>query len=521
MNAPTTTIAPGTILAGKYRVAKVLGQGGMGVVVEAHHIQLDDRVALKFLLPEYATHPEASERFLREARAAVKIKSEHVARVSDVGTLDTGAPYMVMEYLEGSDLSSILVKNGPLPLQDAIDYLLQACEAINEAHGYGIVHRDIKPANLFVTKRPDGSALVKVLDFGISKTTGAGVDGLTRTTATMGSALYMSPEQMRQSRSVDHRSDIYSLGITLYELLAGKQPFYANTLPELCAEVLTGNPTPLRDVRGDLPPEFGPILEKSYARAVEQRCQTVTELVFSLAPFAPPRSQSTIDRFARLANVPPPIAGQAAAQPSGFVVKTQIGNYNPTVIPQSHRVSQAFLTGHNPNGGAAVPGPAPMMQAPPVGSSTSNTAMTTTVQKRSSGAAVAIIVMALFLLGGGGIGYWLYAKSKESTANAASSTTTQAAAPKETTAPTDTAATPASASTPPAKSAETPADSSSTSPSPQTSTSALASAEPSAAPGASNKPPKTPTAAPPPTVPSHPSTTTVPPHVPTSRPITM
>src|SRR6185295_9424600 len=145
---PDTAIVPGAVLAGKYRVERIIGQGGMGLVVEARHIALDDRVALKFLLPEYATHPEASERFLREARAAVKIKSEHVARVSDVGTLDTGAPYMVMEYLEGSDLSSMLVKNGPLPLQDAVGYLIQACEALNEAHGYGIVHRDIKPANL-------------------------------------------------------------------------------------------------------------------------------------------------------------------------------------------------------------------------------------------------------------------------------------------------------------------------------------------------------------------------------------
>jgi hypothetical protein len=386
---------PGTILAGKYRVARILGQGGMGVVVEAHHIQLDDRVALKFLLPEYATHPEASERFLREARAAVKIKSEHVARVSDVGTLDTGAPYMVMEFLEGSDLSSILENNGPLPLTDAVGYLIQACEAINEAHGYGIVHRDIKPANLFVTKRPDGSPLVKVLDFGISKTMGAGVDGLTRTTATMGSALYMSPEQMRQSRSVDCRTDIYSLGITLYELLAGKQPFYANTLPELCAEVLTGTPTPLRDLRGDLPGEFAPALERAYARNLEQRYQTVTELVFALAPFAPPRSQEIIDRFARLSNVPAPRAGQPA--PAGAVpMKTEIGTYNPMAIPQSQRVTDAFATG-----------------APGGLSATANSGVTAPVQKKGSGAALAFMIVGALALGGAGAGAWyLHGQSK-------------------------------------------------------------------------------------------------------------
>ena len=399
-------IAPGTILAGKYRVAKVLGQGGMGVVVEAHHIQLDDRVALKFLLPEYATHPEASERFLREARAAVKIKSEHVARVSDVGTLDNGAPYMVMEYLDGSDLSSILEKKGPMPVPEAIEYVLQACEAINEAHSYGIVHRDIKPANLFVTKRQDGGPLVKVLDFGISKTIGSGVDGLTRTTATMGSALYMSPEQMRQSRSVDHRTDIYSLGITLYELLAGKQPFYANTLPELCAEVLTGNPTPLRELRADIPHEFAVVLERSYARNLEHRCQNITEFVFSLAPFAPPRSQEVLDFFARMANVPAPRAGVPSAGPppdhmqtaSGYPTLQQIqaGPYN-TSIPNSQRSTAAFAHG------------------PPAGMGSTNASAFTSTTRTSSGggAVIGIVAGLLVLVGGGAAGAYYLMKAKQ------------------------------------------------------------------------------------------------------------
>ena len=196
-------ITPGTVLAGKYRVERIIGQGGMGLVVEAKHIALDERVALKFLLPDYASHPEAAARFLREARAAVKIKSEHVARVSDVGTLDNGSPYMVMEFLEGSDLSQVLEKRGVLAIPEAIDYVIQGCEAIAEAHSHGIVHRDLKPANLFLTRRQDGYPLVKVLDFGISKTMG-NVENLTKTMAAMGSALYMSPEQMQQTRSVDH-----------------------------------------------------------------------------------------------------------------------------------------------------------------------------------------------------------------------------------------------------------------------------------------------------------------------------
>src|SRR6478752_9937760 len=193
----------GQILAGKFRIERVLGQGGMGVVVAATHLQLDERVALKFLLPDALANPEAVERFAREARAAVKIKSEHVARVSDVGTLESGSPYMVMEYLQGEDLASWVRRNGAMPVPDAIEFLLQACEAIAEAHALGIVHRDLKPANLFVTRRVDGSPCIKVLDFGISKLTAAGADqGITQTASLLGSPLYMSPEQLAAARDV-------------------------------------------------------------------------------------------------------------------------------------------------------------------------------------------------------------------------------------------------------------------------------------------------------------------------------
>jgi serine/threonine protein kinase len=309
-------IIPGTILAGKFRVERIIGQGGMGMVVEARHIALDERFALKFLLPEYATHPEASTRFQREARAASKLKSEHVARVSDVSTLEGGAPYMVMEFLEGTDLSHLLEKQGPLAVADAVDFIIQGCEAIAEAHSLGIVHRDLKPANLFLSKRPDGSPIIKVLDFGISKMSGGGVDNLTKTTAAMGSALYMSPEQMQQTRAVDHRTDIYALGIALYELLAGKQPFFADTLPALCAEILTGTPTPLRTSRPDLSEDFAVAVEKAYARDKGARYQSIADFVVALAPWAPARSQTTIDRVARMAGLTPPIAGVLPQRPA-------------------------------------------------------------------------------------------------------------------------------------------------------------------------------------------------------------
>src|SRR5580658_3035975 len=158
-------VVEGDVLEGKYRIERVLGVGGMGVVVAAHHIQLDEKVALKFLLPSALGNPDAVARFAREARAVVKIKSEHVARVSDVGALQDGAPYMVMEYLEGGDLEAWLQERGPLPIEQTVEFVLQACEAIAEAHALGIVHRDLKPANLFCIRRADGLLSIKVLAF--------------------------------------------------------------------------------------------------------------------------------------------------------------------------------------------------------------------------------------------------------------------------------------------------------------------------------------------------------------------
>lgn len=313
---------PGALLANKYRVERVLGQGGMGYVVEARHITLDERVALKFLLPEYAKHPEASARFLREARAAVKIKSEHVARVSDVGTMDSGAPYMVMEFLDGADLAHTLQRRGVLSVEDALDYILQACDAIAEAHSYGIVHRDLKPANLFLAQRRDGSPLVKVLDFGISKVIGGGEHALTKTTTAMGSALYMSPEQMQETKGVDQRTDVYSMGIALFELLAGRQPFYAETLPALVAEVLTGVPTPLTSYRPDIPGDLGHRLERAYERDKNKRYQSISEFAMAIAPYAPERSRATIERLARMGGFAPPPRSEMSSAPNFPVQST-------------------------------------------------------------------------------------------------------------------------------------------------------------------------------------------------------
>lgn len=308
-------VSPGTVLAGKYRVERVLGRGGMGIVVEARHLVLDERKALKFLLTEYVQNAEACERFVREAKAAVKIKSEHIARVSDVGMLETGAPYMVMEFLDGSDLARLIHNRGVLPIPEAIDFIIQGCEAIAEAHAYGIVHRDLKPANLFLTTRPDGMPLVKVLDFGISKMMGPDAAHLTRTAASMGSALYMSPEQMQQTRSVDQRTDIYALGISLFELIGGSQPFLAETMPQLVARVLTGTPTPLRELRPEVPEHLAQVIARAYERDQTTRYQTIAELVAALAPYAPARSQAVVDQISRMAGMDPPVVGRASSPP--------------------------------------------------------------------------------------------------------------------------------------------------------------------------------------------------------------
>ena len=282
MGDSSTNIEPGTVLADKYRVDEVLGEGGMGVVVKATHLLLDEPVALKFLLPELAKRPDASARFLREAKAAMRIRGEHVAQVLDVGRLDGGEPYIVMEYLDGRDLDEELERRGVLPVTEAVDAVLQACRALHGAHAAGVVHRDIKPANLFLTRTPDGQPLVKVLDFGISKLSGDRVDALTKTSTTMGSALYMSPEQLKSAKDVDHRTDIYALGVTLYQLLTDDFPFMAETMPQLVAAVLTDPPAPLSERRPGIPPALEEAVARAMARDRDDRHQTVSDLALSL-----------------------------------------------------------------------------------------------------------------------------------------------------------------------------------------------------------------------------------------------
>jgi serine/threonine-protein kinase len=323
------SVRPGSVLAGKYSVERVLGAGGMGVVVVAVHVDLYERVALKFLLPEAVGHEQAVQRFSREARAAFKIKSEHVARVIDVGTLDIGAPYMVMEFLEGRDLDAVLEERGALPIQEAVEYMLQACEAIAEAHTLGIVHRDLKPANLFLVRRRDGSPCIKVLDFGLSK---VGIEiepqrkgfRMTGTKQMLGSPLYMSPEQMLSSKDADIRSDIWSLGVILFEMITGSLPFEADALPQLRAAIMSGSARSLLAARPDAPPGLAAVFERCFQKDRNYRYNNVADFAVALAPFGPPIGRLSAERIARMTQAagmpvavpPPPAFGPTIESPS-------------------------------------------------------------------------------------------------------------------------------------------------------------------------------------------------------------
>jgi hypothetical protein len=316
--APQDEFKAGDVLAGRYRVKRVLGKGGMGLVVAATDTELHRNVAIKLLLPALVADEEALARFRREARAAVVLTSEHAVRVHDVGELPSGVPFMVMELLAGKDLDDIVRERERLPHAEAVEYVLQAIEAIAEAHGRGIIHRDIKPRNVFLTRKPSGAALVKVLDFGLAKSTVPGEQGLTNTFAVMGSPEYMSPEQMRGTRDVDARTDIWALGVTLYELLTGACPFVAPSTPELFIKVFQEKPRPPHEVYADVPFGLSRVILRCLEKAPDARYATVAELAAALEEFASPSAHGAAARVEHvlqavrpgraLSSVPPPAA---------------------------------------------------------------------------------------------------------------------------------------------------------------------------------------------------------------------
>jgi eukaryotic-like serine/threonine-protein kinase len=286
-------VAPGDVIAGKYRIERVLGVGGMGFVVAAKHVQLDGTFALKFLKKRFAQDERVVDRFTREAKAACRIRSEYVARVFDVG-ISEGLPFLVMEHLVGRDLAAVLAEQGRLGCEEAVEYTVQACAAIAAAHACGVVHRDIKPENLFLVEN-DGVSTVKLLDFGISRLALTGLNSEpnpSRLTGslTLGTPFYMSPEQIRSTASADAQSDLWSLGVVLYELLTGALPFSASGVNEICAAILEKDPPSLLQLRPDAPVGLVDVVERCLQKAPALRYRSVSELAVALLGFAPPRS---------------------------------------------------------------------------------------------------------------------------------------------------------------------------------------------------------------------------------------
>jgi serine/threonine protein kinase len=325
-------LAVGDNFAGKYRIGPMIGSGAMGQVYEARHLLLDYTVAIRFLVPQAMDHPEAVARFVREARAAARIKSPHVVRVLDVA-VEGDVPYIVMEYLQGRDLGAWLRSSGPLPVQQAIDFVLQACDAIHEAHRLDIIHRDIKPPNLFAVEQAGAAPWIKVLDFGISKTLELVPPTLppdwkpasvvTEDRKMIGSPIYMSPEQMESARDVDVRADIWALGVTLFELVSGRFPFElaGGSLLHVYSSIVTRGPLRLRDVAAHTPAGLEAVIARCLQTNPERRYPNASELAAALVEFGSARAGAYAGRMA------------SAASPSELVSTPYSVNVPPTPRP--------------------------------------------------------------------------------------------------------------------------------------------------------------------------------------------
>jgi serine/threonine protein kinase len=309
-------LSVGAVLDGRFFIERMLGAGGMGYVVLARHVDLEERVAIKLLLPGRADE-DARRRLVREARAAVKIKSDHVVRILDVVSTGPHAPYIVMEHLEGEDLAQRLERTGPLDVREAIEIVLEACEVVGEAHVRGMVHRDIKPSNLFLVRKPTQPRFVKVLDFGISKALDGGAERLTASNSLLGSPAYASPEQLRDARSVDRRCDVWGLGAVLYELLTGKLPFPGGSIAEVCAKILEEPPARPPAAR-PIPQACWSIVERCLEKDPGRRYDNLAELAGALRQFSPRAADKSLGYLAALGTKLPELSKNST--PSSVVV---------------------------------------------------------------------------------------------------------------------------------------------------------------------------------------------------------
>ncbi len=346
---PELPVEVGDVLAGKYRVERLLGAGGMGVVVAARHLDLNELRAVKFLLPQAKRDHDAVERFMREARAVVKLKNPHVVRVHDIGRLAGGEPYLVMEYLEGVDLRQRLRAERRLSLPDSLDITLQTLEAMAEAHATNVVHRDLKPANIFLTHDVDGSLSVKVLDFGISKL----LDGddeqmeMTTTNTLMGSPYYMSPEQMMSARDVDARTDIWSIGVVLFQMLTGRVPFRGKNIATQCALLLQNDaPAPSSCLDAPLPRGLDEAILGFLRRDPKERHESAAAAAAALAPFAANGGAAALSRIQRVSR----LSGDGVPPPNLALASTSVADDDDPTSKSDRRV-----LAHAPERAAPLP----------------------------------------------------------------------------------------------------------------------------------------------------------------------
>ena len=298
---PSPYPLPGEIIGDSWKVERILGEGGMGAVARAWDLILHTPVAIKFMNPQFLTFPGAEERFINEGKASALIKSDHVVPVMKAGKTASGTPYLVMECLEGVDLADLIARDGTpgLPTERSVHFLLQVLRALQAAHAIGIIHRDMKPSNCFVVNKDGEEDFVKILDFGISKIQKPGSASLTQTNSALGTPLYMSPEQARSPRDVDARSDLYSVGVIIYELLTGHTPFNSESgeFTEILFKLFTAEPPRVESTRPDLPPELATAVHKALARDVNDRFSSALEMAEALAPFASERSLHVLTRM--------------------------------------------------------------------------------------------------------------------------------------------------------------------------------------------------------------------------------
>jgi eukaryotic-like serine/threonine-protein kinase len=336
----------GEVVGEKYRLVRLLGEGGMGAVYEARHDVIGRRFAVKFLHAELAGHPEILARFRREAQAAGSLENENIAAVTDFGSAPDGAPYIVMEFLEGEDLAKTLARTGPLPIARAAHILIQVCRGLVAAHGRGIVHRDLKPENLLLQQRGDGGDLVKILDFGIAKlkSTEQRPEAATRTGITLGTPYYMPPEQARGQKELDERADIYALGVILFELLSAQKPHQGENYNAILYSILMGGAPRIEAFRPDLPPELANVVHRAMAGEAKDRYQSVSELSQALAPFTG-RALTPAPTFSNASTVMAPHGGaaQSVRSPSNSTRAPVAFTPNPTLQLPQPKQSRAGL----------------------------------------------------------------------------------------------------------------------------------------------------------------------------------